>query len=138
MTWSWPGICRLVRSYPASCASDYCQAKETKMKLRNRGIAVLIALTAILLFAAPALAADNVRIAGTDSFTDRHSCVDPLQVDVTYDVMVHIFYDADGNPTQLSFTGAFTLQYTNLTTRATYRPNSSGPGLVDLATGQAT
>src|SRR5262245_32800441 len=107
------------------------------MNLRNRGIAVLSAFTTLLVVAAPALAADNIRIAGSDSFTDTHSCVDPLRVEITYDEMVHIFYDTNGNATQLLFTGAFSLQYTNLTNGATYHPNSSGPGLINLATGQA-
>ena len=65
-----------------------------------------------------------------------HTCVDPIRVVSSYDEVMHTFYDNEGNAIRLEFTGKVTIEYTNLTTGATYRPNSSGPGRVDLLSGQ--
>jgi hypothetical protein len=82
------------------------------------------------------VAADNFKITGSLALT-THDCVDPIRVEESFDEMVHLFYDNDGNAIRLSFTGKFKMRYTNLTTGATYSPNSSGPGTVDLASGQS-
>jgi hypothetical protein len=86
--------------------------------------------------AASALAADNVRNSGSYSYVDYGTCVDPIQIDGTYDQVLHSFYDSAGNATRFSFTGKVTVTYTNLTTGATYSANASGPGTIDLATDQ--
>jgi hypothetical protein len=83
-----------------------------------------------------AVAADNSKISGSYSYVDHGICADPVQVDSTYDEMIHSFYDKDGNATRVSFTGKVTVRYTNLTNGATFSPNVSGPGTIDLATGQ--
>ena len=83
-----------------------------------------------------ARAADNSKISGSYSFTAHHLCADPVRVDGSYDEQVHIYYDQNGNPTRLAFTGKNLITYTNLTTGAVFRPNSSGPGTTDLASGQ--
>src|SRR5215510_12358125 len=62
-----------------------------EMKLHKRGVALVVALAGILLLAAPALAADHERIAGSGSFTDTSSCADPIQVDFSYDEMMHTY-----------------------------------------------
>ena len=83
-----------------------------------------------------AVAADNYRISGSFSYVDSEICADPVQVDSTYNQMIHSFYDKAGNATSVSFTGKVTVAYTNLTNHATYSPNVSGPGTIDLATWQ--
>jgi len=83
-----------------------------------------------------AVAADNFRISGSYSYVDNGLCADPLQVDGTYNETIHSFYDNAGNATRVSFTGKVTTRYTNLTNGATYSPNTSGPGTIDLATWQ--
>src|SRR5579863_7911016 len=83
-----------------------------------------------------AVAADNTKISGSYSYVDHGICADPVQVDGTYNEMIHSFYDSAGNATRVSFTGKVTVQYTNLTNGSTYSPNASGPGTIDLATGQ--
>ena len=83
-----------------------------------------------------AVAADNQKISGSYSYVDNSTCVDPMQVDGTYNQMIHTFYDNAGNPTRFSFTGSVTVTYTNLTNGKTYSPNASGPGTIDLAKGQ--
>ena len=81
-------------------------------------------------------AADNFKISGSYSYIDNGLCAAPVQVDGTYNEMIHSFYDKDGNATRVSFTGKVTYTYTNLTNGATYSPNASGPGTIDLATWQ--
>jgi hypothetical protein len=81
-------------------------------------------------------AADNTKIGGSYSYVDTSTCVDPVQVDGTYNQMIHTFYDNAGNATRFSFTGKVTVTYTNLTTGSSYSPNASGPGTIDLAKGQ--
>jgi len=83
-----------------------------------------------------AVAADNYRISGSFSYVDHGICVDPVRVDTTYDQMIHSFYDNAGNATRVSFTGRVTTTYTDLANGATYSPNTSGPGTIDLATWQ--
>jgi hypothetical protein len=83
-----------------------------------------------------ATAADNMKISGSYSYVDNTTCVDPMQVDGTYNQMIHTFYDNAGNATRFSFTGNVTVTYTNLTNGATFSPNASGPGTIDLAKGQ--
>ena len=83
-----------------------------------------------------AVAADNFRISGSSSFVDNGMCVDPVQIDSTYDQTIHSFYDKAGNATRVSFTGKAKTTYTNLTNGATYSPNTSGLGTIDLATWQ--
>jgi len=83
-----------------------------------------------------AIAADNYRISGSYSWVDHGICADPVQIDGTYDQMIHSFYDKAGNSTKVSFTGKVTTTYTNLTNSLTYSPNTSGPGVIDLATWQ--
>ena len=51
---------------------------------------------------------------------------------------MHTFYDNNGNAIRLAFTGKVVITYTNVRTGVTYRPNSSGPGTIDLQTGQIT
>lgn len=87
---------------------------------------------------APASAAENTRISGSFSFVDRSACHDPVSVAYSYDEQMHTYYDKSGNPTRISFTGKVVIEYTNLSTGAIYTPNSSGPGMIDLATGQTT
>lgn len=87
-------------------------------------------------FAMSAAAADNVRISGSYSFVAHKTCVDPVRVAGSYDEMQHTFYDDAGNATRMAFTGTVRVTYTNLTNGSTYSPNSSGPGTIDLATGQ--
>src|SRR5438270_11749020 len=83
-----------------------------------------------------AVAADNTKISGSYSYVDNGLCADPVQVDGTYNEMIHSFYDNAGNATRFSFTGKVTVTYTNLTNGSTYSPNVSGPGTIDVATGQ--
>ena len=83
-----------------------------------------------------AVAADNFKISGSYSYVDNGICADPVQVDGTYNEMLHSFYDNAGNGTRVSFTGKVTVKYTNLTNGSKYSPNVSGPGTIDLATGQ--
>jgi hypothetical protein len=71
-------------------------------------------------------AADHERLTGSDSLVSTRTCVDPIQVDVTFDEVLHIYYDRDGNPIRQVFTGKVIVTFTNLPTGETYRPNSSG------------
>jgi hypothetical protein len=89
-------------------------------------------------FQAPAFAAENTRISGSFSFVDRKTCHDAVSVAYSYDEQMHIYHDKSEDPTRITFTGKVVIEYTNLSTGATYTPNSSGPGTVDLATGQTT
>jgi hypothetical protein len=93
------------------------------------------ALAASILVAAPA-AADNIRLTGSFSFTDPTVCVDPVNLAESYDEQMHVFYDKAGNAIRLAFTGKVRITYTDVTTGASYSPNSSGPGTIDLQTGQ--
>jgi len=81
-------------------------------------------------------AADNFKISGSYAFTDNALCSVPIRVAGSYDEMMHTFYDNAGDAFRMSFTGKVLVTYTNLATGATYSPNSSGPGTLDLATGQ--
>ena len=85
-----------------------------------------------------ASAADNHKISFSFSFVDHFDCADPVQISSAGDEMVHKFYDADGNLIRLSFTGNVIIEFTDLTTGTTYRPNSSGPGTTDITTGWTT
>jgi hypothetical protein len=96
------------------------------------GVGVVLAAAV----AAAALAADNVRNTGSYSYVDWGTCTDPVQIDGTYNQMLHTFYDNAGNATRVSFTGNVTVTYTNLTNGSTYSANASGPGTIDLATDQ--
>lgn len=80
---------------------------------------------------------DNTRTVGTDSFTQRHVCTDPIRVDTTWDEMVHTYYDKAGDATRMSFTGTVNVTFTDVVTGAAYSPTSSGPSTYDLATGQS-
>ena len=84
-----------------------------------------------------ASAADNTRISGSYSFVAHSICVDPIRIAGSYDEMAHTFYDKAGNATRIAFTGKATVVYTDLTNGSTCSPNSSGPGTVDLASGQS-
>jgi hypothetical protein len=102
------------------------------------GFFALACIAAVaVVFAPVSAAADRERITGSFSFTTNNICVDPIRVKGSFDEMMHTFYDNDGNAVRISFTGAVAIKFTNLTTGATYSPNSSGPGTVDLASGQS-
>src|SRR4051812_16728923 len=96
----------------------------------------LVAAVVALVIVPISAAADNFKISGSYSFTANHLCADPIRIEGSYDEMVHTFYDNSGNAVRMSFTGKVTVKYTNLSTGKTYSPNSSGPGTLDLATGQ--
>jgi hypothetical protein len=93
-------------------------------------------VAALLCLATPAVAADNVKISDRFSFVDSATCVDQILVEYSYDEQVHTYY-ADGEPVRLAFTGTVSLRYTDTVTGQTLAPPSSGPGTVDLATGQS-
>lgn len=80
---------------------------------------------------------DSTRLTGSFSFVDSAICSDPVRVEGSYDEVMHTFYDQTGDPVRLAFTGKVSITYTNLSTGASYSPNSSGPATVDLQTGQA-
>ena len=82
--------------------------------------------------AAPPLTAHDT---GSGSFVDRATCTDPVRVTFDYDEVLHEFVDAAGDVQRISYTGTVHVSYTNLSTGASYTPNSSGPATVDLATG---
>jgi hypothetical protein len=109
---------------------------ETRRTVRK--FAVVLSAGAVLaaVVATSAVAANNLKISGSYSYVDNTLCADPVQVDGTYNEMLHSFYDNAGNETRVSFTGNVTVTYTNLTNGSTFSPNSSGPGTIDLATGQ--
>lgn len=102
-------------------------------------IAALGVVATLSLVAGPAGATptDNVKMSGTTSYIDHYNCADDMRVDSTWDVMVHVFYDAAGFAKRLEFTGPITITYTDLVNGHTFSPNSSGPGTVDLAAGTA-
>ena len=89
------------------------------------------------MIAQTAAAADNYRISGSVSFTANQHMqrADSSRRLIRRDGP-HLFYDNAGNAIRMSFTGNVLVTYTNLTTGATYSPNTSGPGTQDLATGQ--
>jgi hypothetical protein len=89
-----------------------------------------------LIVAPVSAAADNTKLAGSFSFTDPTICVAPIRVAESYSEQMHTFYDKDGGAIRLSFTGKVDITYTNLNTGTMYSPNSSGPGFVDLLSGQ--
>jgi hypothetical protein len=95
-----------------------------------------IACAGVAIVALPADAADNMKISGSFSFIDDSLCVDPIQVASSYDETMHVYYANDGTATRLDFTGTVTITYTDIVSGSTYTPNSSGPGTIDLATGQ--
>ncbi len=106
--------------------------------IRSRLVLTIAALLASAsVTAAGSAAADNTKISGSYSFTAHHICTDPIRVVGSYDEMLHTFYDTSGSAVRLSFTGKNLITYTNLTTGATYSPNSSGPGTIDLRSGQS-
>ena len=84
----------------------------------------------------PAGAASNAKLSGSYSYIATDVCQDPVHIDGQYDETVHTYFDQQGNAIRLAFTGKVTVRYTDLVSGATYRPNSSGPATVDLATGQ--
>src|SRR5262249_13768677 len=47
------------------------------------------------------------------------------------------YYDKAGNAIRVAITGQLSFTFTNLTTGASYSPNSAGPKTVDLLTGQS-
>lgn len=106
------------------------------MKLRLLLVAAGLSAAASLMVASTASGATNFRITGSYSFTSKNLCADWILISGTYDEMVHLFYDQNGNEIRDSFTGTVTVSYTNLTTGDTFTPNSSGPATVDLATGE--
>ena len=106
------------------------------MKLRLLLVAAGFAAATSLLIVSAASGADNFRITGSYSFTLKHMCADWILVSGTYDEMVHVFYDRNGNEIRDGFTGTVTVSYTNLTTGDTFTPNSSGPGTFYLDTGE--
>src|SRR5262249_8009169 len=82
-------------------------------------------------------AADNEKfIDASYTETDTAVCVDPIQKQGRLKPTVHTFYNNEGEAIRLSFTGTITMTYTNLVNGNTFSTNSSGPGTVDLATGQ--
>jgi hypothetical protein len=93
----------------------------------------LVCLAVVLGFSSVAAAANNFKVSGSYSYTDPTICTDPIHVEGSYDEMVHVIFDQSGNAIRLQFTGFVSVTYTNLTTGATYSPNSSGPGTVDLS-----
>ena len=96
------------------------------------------AITAVVGTVSVANAADNDKsFVGTYSYTTTEMCTDPVHVEGVYDEMVHIFYNNDGEAIRASFTGKVTVTYTDEVSGSTFNPNSSGPGTVDLLTGQA-
>lgn len=104
---------------------------------RTRWAFTLVTALAVgLISVSVAAAADNTKISGSYSFTTHRLCTDPVRVDGSYDEMMHTFFDQNDNATRLSFTGKNLITYTNLVTGATYRPNSSGPGTIDLQSWQ--
>jgi hypothetical protein len=107
-----------------------------KMLTKNRLMALFLAMTGLVLLTPIASAADQTRLTGAGAFIDSTSCNDRLRVDWSYDEVMHTYYDADGNAVRLAFTGPVTITYTNLTNGQSYTPNSSGPGTLDLLTGQ--
>jgi hypothetical protein len=92
----------------------------------------------VLGMAAPghATPTDNTRDSGSHAFTSTRFCDVPVRIESSWDAMVHTFYDASGTATRLAFTGTVRISYTNTVTGASFSPNSSGPGTIDLATGQ--
>jgi len=110
--------------------------------LINRLVTALViaaASTASAVGAVPAAWAtptENYRDSGSDSFTTSKVCSDPIRVDSTWSIVIHTFYDAAGTATRLAFTGTTRISYTDLANGNTYAPNSSGPGTINLSTGQ--
>src|SRR5579859_4196525 len=96
----------------------------------------MLASGVLAALAPSAAAADNTKLTGSFSFSDTGTCVDPIQVAGSYDETLHTYYDQNGNAIRLSFTGKVKVTYTDLNTGSAYSPNSSGPGTVDLQTGQ--
>jgi hypothetical protein len=106
------------------------------VKARRSVAGALAAIWALVAATGVASAAENVRISGSFSFVDQHTCVDPIRVDGRYDETMHIYFDRSGNPVRLAFTGPVSISYTNTVTGAVYAPNSSGPSTVNMQTGQ--
>jgi hypothetical protein len=87
--------------------------------------------------AAWAYPTDNTPDSGQDSFTTSHLCSDPVRVDSAWDIIIHTYYDQAGNAVRLAFTGTTRITYTDLANGNSYSPNSSGPGTIDLTTGES-
>jgi hypothetical protein len=98
--------------------------------------AVLLLPLFVIASTLPSQAAGNEKITGSFSFTDSRTCATPIQVAGSYNEQMHTYYDNAGVATRLAFTGKVQITYTNLSTGATYSPNSSGPSTVDLQNGQ--
>ena len=96
-------------------------------------VATLCAAALSLVSEAGAADTRNFKVSGSYSYVDPTICTDPVQVDGSYDEMVHVYFDSDGNAIRIQFTGFVSIAYKNLTTGATYAPNSSGPGTIDLS-----
>jgi hypothetical protein len=84
-----------------------------------------------------AFAADYERITGSFSFTDDFFCADQFLVEGSYDEVMHTYYAKFGKAIRIAFTGDVRITFTNLVNGMSYRPNTSGPGTVDLSTGQS-
>ena len=105
--------------------------------IRSRLVLTIAALLASAAgTASGSAAADNTKLSGSFDFTTYRICTDPIRIVGSYDEMIHTFYDTRGSAVRLSFTGKNLITYTNLATGATYSPNSSGPGTIDLQSGQ--
>ena len=102
----------------------------------RRGAVALSLQVAVVTLSSAALAAENQKISGSFSFTDSRTCATPIQVAGSYEEQMHTFYGNAGVATRLAFTGKVRITYTNVATGATYSPNSSGPGTIDLQSGQ--
>jgi hypothetical protein len=107
------------------------------MLVRRAVFVVILSTLPWVFLAGAATAAENSKISGSFSFTAHHICADPIRVDSSYDETMHVYVDSSGTPIRLAFTGTVTALYTDLVTGTTYEPSSSGPGTVDLATGQS-
>ena len=110
------------------------------MRIRiNASAAVMAAVASLTVSTGRAAAGtptDNTRASGSDSFVAMKTCSDPIRVDSSWDIMMHTYYNASGAATRLQFTGTTRITFTDLTNGNSYSPNSSGPGTVDLATGE--
>jgi hypothetical protein len=125
---------RFLRSPYLSVAGGMELDRMKRRRMWTAGISSAVVLAGAL--AVTAGAADNAKLAGSFSFPDSTTCADPIQVTSSYDEQMHTYYDSNGNPIRLAFTGKVEITYTDLVTGSTYSPNSSGPGTVDLQSGQ--
>jgi hypothetical protein len=104
----------------------------------SRYRSILLRLTlGLCAFAAVAFAADHQRITGSFKFIDHFDCTDPFLVEGSYDEVMHTYDDRFGKAIRLAFTGDVRMTFTNLVNGVSYSPNTSGPGAVDLSTGES-